>query len=133
MILGIMGAMPEEVDIIRNQMMGVSKAQHGSRTYYIGKINGIDVVLAFSRWGKVAASITATSLITKFRIDQLIFTGVAGATAPDLNIGDIVVSGELYQHDLDPRPLFPKHEVPLTGITFFKGSSGKIVERRVFF
>jgi adenosylhomocysteine nucleosidase len=120
---GIMGAMPEEVDIIREQMTEVSEVKHGSRTYYQGKINNAEVVLVFCRWGKGAAATTATSLIDKFNADQLIFTGVAGAVSSDLNIGDIVISSELYQHDLDPSPLFPKHEVPLTGLTFFKADS----------
>ncbi|PIQ44082.1 MAG: 5'-methylthioadenosine/S-adenosylhomocysteine nucleosidase [Gammaproteobacteria bacterium CG11_big_fil_rev_8_21_14_0_20_46_22] len=126
MTIGIMGAMPEEVDIIREQMTDIEETEHGSRKYYKGKINDTDVVLVFSRWGKVAASATATSLITEFKVDQLIFTGVAGAASPDLNIGDIVISSEAYQHDMDPRPLFPKHEVPLTGITFFKADDALI-------
>lgn len=53
-------------------------------------------------------------------MDQLIFTGVAGASSPDLNIGDIVISSQLYQHDMDARPLMLRHEIPLTGMTFLK-------------
>lgn len=119
MIIGIMGAMPEEISSIRRHMSGISEIEHGSRIYYSGKINGIDVVLVFSRWGKVAAAATVTSLITEFKINQIIFTGVAGATSKELNIGDIIISDKLYQHDMDPRPFFPKHEIPLTGITLF--------------
>ncbi|PIQ44061.1 MAG: 5'-methylthioadenosine/S-adenosylhomocysteine nucleosidase [Gammaproteobacteria bacterium CG11_big_fil_rev_8_21_14_0_20_46_22] len=120
MITGIMGAMPEEIELIRELMTETESVERGSRTYYKGKINGADAVLVFSRWGKVAASTTATSLIAEFKVDRLIFTGVAGAAAPELNIGDVVISSEAYQHDMDPRPLFPKHEVPLTGMTFLK-------------
>lgn len=120
MKIGIMGAMTEEVNSILSLMTDVKSIEHGSRTYHIGKINSKDVVLVFSRWGKVAAAATTTSLIEKFNIDQLVFTGVAGAASPDLNIGDIVISDQLYQHDMDARPLIPKHEIPLTGITFFK-------------
>lgn len=120
MKIGIMGAMPQEVDSILKHMTDVQTIEHGSRTYHIGKMNSHDVVLVFSRWGKVAAATTATSLVTEFKIDQLIFTGVAGASAPTLNIGDIVISSQLYQHDMDARPLMPRHEIPLTGVTFFK-------------
>lgn len=123
MKIGIMGAMPEEVDSIKKLMTEVRASEHGSRRYYSGKINDVDVVLVFSRCGKVAASTTATSLITSFGIHQLIFTGVAGAAASALNIGDIVIAEQLYQHDMDASPLFPKHEIPLTGHTFFKADA----------
>ncbi len=83
-------------------------------------MNSHDVVLVFSRWGKVAAATTASSLIAEFKIDQLIFTGVAGASAPTLNIGDIVISSQLYQHDMDARPLMPRHENSLTVLPFLK-------------
>lgn len=123
MKIGIMGAMTQEVDSILSHMTNVQTVEHGSRTYHVGKMDSHDVVLVFSRWGKVAAATTATSLITEFKVDQLIFTGVAGASAPDLNIGDIVISSQLYQHDMDARPLMPRHEIPLTGMTFFKADA----------
>ena len=120
--------MLEEIQSIRSHMTEIQVIKRGEREYYTGKINDHDVVLVFSRWGKVAAATTATSLITEFNIDQLIFTGAAGAVAPTLNIGDIVVSGQLYQHDMDPRPLMPLHQIPLTGITFFKADSSLIAK-----
>ena len=119
MKIGIMGAMPQEVDIILSHMTNVTSRDFGSRTYHAGKMNTHDVVLVFSRWGKVAAATTATTLITEFKIDQLIFTGVAGASSAELNIGDIVVSSQLYQHDMRSK-FFPDGEIPLTGITLFK-------------
>lgn len=126
MKIGIMGAMPEEVDIIREQMKDISEVEHGGRKYYLGKLNNTDVVLVFSRWGKVASATTATSLITEFKINQLIFTGVAGAVSPNLKIGDIVIGEQFYQHDMDARPLFEKHVIPLTGMTFFKADAALI-------
>lgn len=119
----IMGAMPEEVDVIRQSMVGITEECYGGRTYYSGKIANIDVVLVFSRWGKVAAATTASTLITKFGVEQIIFTGVAGAVSPGLRIGDVVISDKLYQHDMDASPLFPKHEIPLTGVTFFNADA----------
>ncbi|OGT42863.1 MAG: 5'-methylthioadenosine/S-adenosylhomocysteine nucleosidase [Gammaproteobacteria bacterium RIFCSPHIGHO2_12_FULL_40_19] len=126
MKIGIMGAMPQEVDSILSHMTDVNSIERGSRTYHVGKINSHDVVLVFSRWGKVASATTATSLITEFKIDQLIFTGVAGASSATLNIGDVVVSSQLYQHDMDARPLMPRHEIPLTGMTFFKADAALV-------
>ena len=119
MKIGIMGAMPEEIDIIRQQMTQINEIQLGQRTYYCGFIDNYEIVLVFSRCGKVAAATTATSLIEKFEIEQLIFTGVAGAVSPELNIGDIVISSQLYQHDMDASPLFERHVIPLLDITFF--------------
>ena len=118
MIVGIMGAMPEEIEIVLSHMKQVTQITHGNRQYYKGKINNIAVVLTFSYYGKVAASITAMSLITVFNVEKIIFTGVAGACAANLNIGDVVISQNTYQHDMDATPLFPKHEIPLTGKTF---------------
>ena len=120
MIIGIMGAMPEEVANIHELMTDIQTVDHGSRHYYQGYINTIPVVLVFSRWGKVAASSTVTALITEFNITHLIFTGVAGAAASYLNVGDIIISQKLYQHDMDARPLIARHEIPLTQRTFFK-------------
>ena len=82
--------MPEEIDAIKSQLHITDEKIIANRIFYTGKLNNIDIVLVFSRWGKVASAITATSLITEFKIDHLIFTGVAGASTPDLNIGDVV-------------------------------------------
>lgn len=122
MKIGIMGAMPEEISLLEKDMIGIRKDEHGGRIYNVGKLYGIDTVLAFSRWGKVASAITASTLISKYEIDFLIFTGVAGALAKHIQIGDFVVGDELYQHDMDARPLFKKHEIPLTDRTFFESN-----------
>lgn len=128
MTIGIMGAMPEEIESIKSLMTEVTSHQLGGRTYHQGKINQLDIVLVFSRWGKVASAITTTTLITHFGIDRLIFTGVAGATSSSLNIGDIVIADKLYQHDMDARPLMPRYEIPLTDTTFFHADN-KLVEK----
>lgn len=125
--IGIMGAMREEIDSIRAHISNVETVvdQFGGE-YFCGKIGAHDIVLTLSGVGKVNAAITATTLIVRFQIQQLIFTGVAGAAAPTLNIGDVVVSNQLYQHDMDARPLFPRHEIPYTKTTFFKADDALI-------
>lgn len=120
MHFGIMSAMPEEVQSLLPHIKNLREITHGNRTFYQGQIYTHNVTLVFSRWGKVAAAATVTALITEFKIEKLIFTGVAGALSPLLNIGDLVVSDRLYQHDMDASPLFPVHEIPLTGVTFFQ-------------
>jgi adenosylhomocysteine nucleosidase len=125
-IIGIMGAMPEEIDSIIHLLSEESRVTIGMRTYSIGKLNGITAVVVFSRWGKVAASITVSTLILEFKVTELIFTGVAGAIDPQLRIGDIVLGRRLIQHDMDARPLMEQFEIPLLGKTFFECAADRI-------
>lgn len=118
-IVGIMGAMIEEVSGVIEMIENPIKRELGMRTYYQGKINGVEVVVVFSRWGKVAASTTVSALITEFGITELLFTGVAGAIAPNVKIGDVVVSKNVMQHDMDSRPLLPQYVIPLHDRVFF--------------
>ena len=120
MLLGIMGAMPEEMDKIIASIENKKIVERGSRIYYCGELFGQDVVAVFSRWGKVAAATTATNMILEFKVDSIIFTGVAGAISPVLNVGDIVIGQRLYQHDMDARPLMRRFEIPLTGKTSYE-------------
>jgi adenosylhomocysteine nucleosidase len=58
-------------------------------------------------------------LISDFGVAEIIFTGVAGAAQPGLKVGDVVIGTRLWQHDMDARPLFPRHEIPLLGCSWF--------------
>ena len=120
MLLGIMGAMPEEMDKIIGEIINKQIVERGSRIYYRGELFGQEVVAVFSRWGKVAAATTATNLILEFNVDRIVFTGVAGAISPELNVGDVVIGQRLYQHDMDARPLMRRFEIPLTGKTSYE-------------
>lgn len=120
MLLGIMGAMPEEMDKIIAAISNKQIVERGSRIYYRGNLFGQEVVAVFSRWGKVAAAITTTNLILEFKVDRIVFTGVAGAISPELNVGDVVIGQRLYQHDMDARPLMRRFEIPLTGKTSYE-------------
>ncbi|HLP04000.1 MAG TPA: 5'-methylthioadenosine/adenosylhomocysteine nucleosidase [Paludibacter sp.] len=120
MLLGIMGSMPEEIDKIIEQISNKEIIERGSRIYYKGDLFGQEVVAVFSRWGKVAAAATATNMILEFKVDRIIFTGVAGAISPELNVGDVVIGQRLFQHDMDARPLMRRFEIPLTGKTSYE-------------
>jgi len=111
--IGILSAMHDEIDALLKLLTNVQKTIKGRRTYYSGTLFNKEVVLVFSRWGKVASTMTTTQLINDYKLTELIFTGVAGGLQNDLNIGDIIVGNELYQHDLDASPLFPKFHIPL--------------------
>ena len=118
--IGIIGAMPEEINAVIKLLTNRSEETIGKRTYYSGFIDGIATVVVFSRWGKVAAATTVTTLIQHYGITELIFTGVAGAINPLLNIGDVVLGDRLIQHDMDARPLMEQYEIPLLGKIFFE-------------
>jgi adenosylhomocysteine nucleosidase len=122
-IIGIMGAMPEEIDGVVALLSNCVAISMGKRTYFSGQINGIETVVVFSRWGKVAAATTVTTLIHEFNITELLFTGVAGAIHSDLKIGDVVLGKRLIQHDMDARPLMNQYEIPLLSKTYFETDS----------
>ncbi len=120
-IVGIMGAMPEEINGVVHLLSDVAATTLGNRLYYLGKLNDIEVVVVFSRWGKVAAATTVSTLINVFGITELLFSGVAGAIHHELNIGDVVIGKRMFQHDMDARPLIAQFEIPLLSRTFFEG------------
>jgi adenosylhomocysteine nucleosidase len=120
--IGIMGAMPEEIEGVIHLLDDCTKFTMGKRTYYSGFINGIKTIVVFSRWGKVAAATTVTTLIHEFKITELFFTGVAGGINPQLSIGDIVIANRLIQHDIDARPLMNQYEIPLLAKTFIESN-----------
>ncbi len=99
--IAIMGAMPEEIEPIIGKLDNVQTIVYGDNKYYEGSYQGQEVVVAYSKIGKVFATLTATTLIEKFGCDILLFTGVAGAISDKLKIGDLIVANGLCQHDLD--------------------------------
>ena len=111
--VGILGAMAQEIDEVKALLKDKTVVTIANREFVVGKINGVPCVVAFSKWGKVAATITATLLIQEFGVTDLFFVGTAGALADELKVGDIVVAKRLVQHDLDARPMMSRFEVPL--------------------
>ena len=99
--LAIMGAMQEEIDPLLEFFKDYKIIEYADNKYYELNYKGLDIVIAHSKIGKVFASLTASTLIQKFSCDCLLFSGVAGAINPNLNIGDLIVATKLCQHDLD--------------------------------
>lgn len=120
MRIGIMSAMPEENSLLHQEVTLCREVRYANRVYNEGSWLGHEIVLVFSRWGKVAAAITATHLIAEFKVDAIVFTGVAGACYPEIQIGDIVVANSLIQHDMDATPFFPRYEIPFVGLSSFQ-------------
>ncbi len=128
MKIGITCSMQEEINLLLADLERSESSVIGKREYSSGRLYGTEAVLVFSRWGKVASASTATTLIDRFGVEAIVFTGVAGAASPLLSIGDIVVSTALVQHDLDASalPAFAKFEIPLLGISRILADKGLI-------
>ena len=99
--IAIMGAMPEEIEPIIGKLKNLKETVYAANKYYEGTYNGKDVVVAYSKIGKVFATLTATILIEKFNCDTVLFSGVAGAISSDLKVGDLIIANGVSQHDLD--------------------------------
>jgi adenosylhomocysteine nucleosidase len=115
----IVSAMHEELSAVLALMPDEHKVAVAGREFFDGHLHGHDVVAVLSRIGKVAAATTAVLLIERFKVDRIVFTGVAGGLAQGVNRGDVVIAEAFMQHDLDASPIFPKYEVPLYGTDRF--------------
>ena len=101
MKIAILGAMKEEIEPILSCLDNKRSSHFASNTFYEGSLDGRDVIVAYSKIGKVFSSITAFAMIEHFYADTVIFSGVAGAVSEGLKIGDIIVATKLVQHDVD--------------------------------
>lgn len=119
MTTAIVSAMQEELSAVLDRLQAQPQTVAG-RTFWCGSRHGQPVVAVLSRIGKVAAATTATTLIERFGVSRIVFTGVAGGLSPQVKVGDVVVADRFLQHDLDASPLFPRYEVPLSGRTHFE-------------
>lgn len=115
MLTAIVSAMQEELAAVLALMPDERRETAGGRDFWRGELHGQPVVAVLSRIGKVAAATTAAVLIERYRVDRIVFTGVAGGLAEGVQVGDVVVATEFLQHDLDASPIFPRFEVPLYG------------------
>ena len=118
MRIGIIGAMHEEVQILKNEMSLESKVTKARMEFYSGKLLGKDIVIVTSGIGKVNAAVCTQILITDFDVDCVINVGIAGGLHEGIYPGDIVVARNLVQHDMDT--------------TFFGDPAGQIPRLETF-
>ena len=113
--IALIGAMDSEIELLKKDIKNIKSEKIGEIEYFQGKLEGKDIVLLKTGVGKVNA-IGANTVIREYKVDKIIFTGVAGAIDNSLNIADIVVSEDLVQHDVDltafgrPAGLIPGQE-----------------------
>ena len=99
MILGIMGAMPDEVDQLCARLENVTVEPYGGVEYHKGTLAGKQVVVCCAGMGKANAAATTQVLITKFGAEKIIFSGIAGNMTSKIGIGDVVIGKTVLYHD----------------------------------
>lgn len=101
MKLAIMGAMHEEITPLLELVGSYEEVYYAGNTYYTCNYASHDIVIAYSKIGKVFSALTASVMIQKFGAEMLLFSGVAGAISAELKVGDLIAATKLSQHDLD--------------------------------
>ncbi|WP_214480379.1 5'-methylthioadenosine/S-adenosylhomocysteine nucleosidase [Bacillus sp. SM2101] len=101
MRIGIIGAMEEEVIILRDNINNEQVSVIAGCEFTEGSLHGVEVVLLKSGIGKVNAAMSTSILLDRFDVDYVINTGSAGGLLESLNVGDVVISTEVRHHDVD--------------------------------
>ena len=118
--IGIIGAMEVEVAILKEKMEDVRIIKKASMDFYEGILAVKKVVVVRSGIGKVNAGICAQILADVFSVDAIINTGIAGSLNKNINIGDIVLSTDVVQHDMDATGFgYRKGQIPQMPVFFF--------------
>lgn len=100
-MVGIIGAMEVEVSKLKEMLQDTETKNKAGMTFVSGSLNGKPVVVVRSGIGKVNASICTQILADEYKVNYIINTGVAGSLHNEINIGDIVLSKDALQHDMD--------------------------------
>ena len=120
MVIGIIGAMEEEVRNLREQMKEVERIEKASMQFYKGNLCGQEVVLVRSGIGKVNAAICTQLLIDAFQVTSVINTGIAGSLDAQVDIGDMVISDKLVYHDVEAIAFgYDRGQVPRMDTLYF--------------
>lgn len=101
MKVAIIGAMEEEVRILREQLQNTKQEVIAGCEFTEGTLNDVEVILLKSGIGKVNAALSTSILLDRFKPDYVINTGSAGGFHESLNVGDVVISTEVRHHDVD--------------------------------
>lgn len=100
-IIGLMGAMREEIALLCERMTDKGEETVAGVTFYTGLLQGRRVALCCAGIGKVNAACAAQLLIARFGAKALVFSGIAGNMTDKIGVGDVVIGGTLVYHDAD--------------------------------
>lgn len=101
MKIGIIGAMEIEVETLIDELSDCVRTQYAGMDFCEGALGDVSCVVVRSGVGKVNAALCAQVLIGRFGVTHVLNTGAAGSLDASINIGDIVVSTDCVQHDVD--------------------------------
>ena len=99
---GIIGAMPVEIEKIKQNMTNEKETVLHEIHFYEGSYEGRQIVLVTCGVGKVNAAHTTLLLIDKFGVDKIINVGVAGGIQDDIQVGDMVIGVSSTTYDVGP-------------------------------
>ena len=101
MKIAILGAMDEEIALLKHSIANLQESEYAHLTVYRGQLKGVEVALVKCGIGKVAAAVATTLLVNIFKPDYVLNTGSAGGFHQELNIGDLVIGTHVQHHDAD--------------------------------
>ena len=120
-MLGIIGAMKAEVAQLKQEMNQPEVVTVAGMEFYRGTIGEKEVVVVQSGIGKVSAALCVQILADRFGVDGVVNTGIAGSLKAEINIGDLVLSTDAIQHDVDATNFgYPLGEIPQLGTLTFE-------------
>ena len=120
-MLGIIGAMAEEVRLLKEAMTEAEIASVAGMKFYKGRIDGREVVVVQSGIGKVNAAVCVQVLVDRYGVDGIVNTGIAGSLKAEINIGDMVLSTDALQHDMDATMFgYPVGQIPQMDVFAFE-------------
>ena len=119
-MLGIIGAMDEEVAKIKERLENVEIQTFGGMDFYKGNFEGKSVVVVRSGIGKVNAAVCTQILADRYQVSGIVNTGIAGSLMAKIDIGDIVLSTDALQHDMDATNFgYPAGQIPRMDVLSF--------------
>ena len=126
-LIGIIGAMDQEVRQLADEIVEKTIVKKAGMEFIKGELCGKQVVVVVCGIGKVNAGMCTQILADTFGVDCVINTGVAGSLRNEINIGDVVVSTDALQHDMDVTPLgYASGQIPGVDTLAFKADESLV-------
>lgn len=120
-MIGIIGAVVQEAEAIKEEMENIKEEKIYNFSFFTGTYNDKEVVFVEAGIGKVNAAISTTLLIERFKVDKIIFCGVAGSVDEKISVGNVVIGTDVVQHDVDATEFgYIKGQIPQMDVYSFK-------------
>ncbi|MCL2703644.1 MAG: 5'-methylthioadenosine/adenosylhomocysteine nucleosidase [Defluviitaleaceae bacterium] len=122
--IGIIGAMDEEIAVLKPKLEMISAKSIVGTEFYMGKLRDVSAVVVRCGIGKVNAAVCVQVLSDMYGVDCIINTGVAGGLDPRLSVCDVVISKDVVQHDFDATMFgYEAGIIPRMPVSFFEADS----------